>query len=242
MAVNQIAPLIPNDHRVQVDAHEVMTYILELLPHDQQMRIQERTTYTVDGHPIEGNPAGLSQKEERYGCISLSIPEGEANPTLEGLLRHYCDDRTVIERKSVDGQNRPYPAVIERRFLEMPSVLRFQIKRFYNEELPKSWLTNVLSWVWPKLGYRMVKRDVPVQVPDTLSIAAANGERRQYRLVSFVNHHGPSIGSGHYTADVRVNDARDYHISDEVVNLVDRSTRDALREQAYLFCYVPVPA
>ena len=87
----------------------------------------------------------------------------------------------------------------------------------------------------------MVKKDTPVQVPDVLPIALANGERREYRLVSFVNHHGSTIESGHYTANRTIN-GRNYHMSDDRVTLVDRAARDEALRQAYLLCYVPVQA
>lgn len=239
LAVNRIASasIPPSAHR-QVDAAEVMGYIFDLLPASFKMHILERTTYDTQNLPhIDGNRGGRTEKEERPSYLSLCLPKDEESHTLQGLLHNYCCERGYKERRSEDHQNRLYPAETERVFLEAPSALCFQIKRFDFEEPQK----RLGRWFWPQSGGRRVKRNDLVEAPDILRIKLINGEEREYRLVSFVNHHGNDLDSGHYTADRRIN-GRDYHMDDRRVTLVDPVARRAALQEAYLLYYVPVLA
>lgn len=241
LALNRISETIDPSEGEQMDAAEPLDLVLDLLPHAQKTKVAETYHYDTRGlPPLAGIPDAIGHQEHRHGTIQLSIRENEAATTVDKLLQYYCDDPTVIEKKSVDGKNRPYPTTVRRQFLEAPSVLRFQIKRYINEKLADSWLTKLKLFFWPDLGQRMVKRDTPVQVPQDLTITLANGERKQYRLTSFVNHHGATPRSGHYTA-CRIINGRKYLMSDDQVTLEDPRW-DAYLPQAYLLCYLPVQA
>lgn len=242
LALNRITEMVDPSEGVQVDAAEPMNYVLDLLPNAQKLRISEETHYDTRGlSAIAGNPDGVVRKDERHGYIQVAIPENEEAPTLDRLIQLHFDDHTVIERKDVHGKDRPYPTTITRRFEEAPQALRIQIKRFYNQKPPASWLTKLKLFFWPELGWRMIKKEVPVQIPQELTISLANGERRQFRLASFVNHHGATIAGGHYTAACIIN-GRNYFMNDEEVTLPDQPAWDDRLQKAYLLCYLPVPA
>lgn len=233
---------IPNSQYVQIDAAEAMNAILGTLPNAQKTFIRETTRYNTNGLPaILGNPQAFIQQDERHGSIALSIPKNDQTPTLEKLIQNHCNDSEPFKRKGIDGKDRFYPATIERQFLEAPSVLRFHIKRFLNEPPPDSWLTRLKLKFWPKLPWNMVKKENPITAPEQLTITLANAEQRQYRLTSFIVHHGSSVESGHYTS-ARILNGQKYLMSDQQVTLADQPTWEQQLQQAYLLCYLPVQA
>ncbi len=245
-AVNRIHHDISPHAQQQEDAADIMTPILGLLPPAQKMRIREFTRYNTTGLPaIRNNPEGVIDAEDRHGVIHIAVPQNEANPSLERMIHNHFHDQTVIERKDVNGMDRSYPAEIVRQFLEPPTALRIQLKRFdFAKPSRDSWLTRLKLWWWPELQGEVVKRDDPVAVPPELTVVLANGERRRYQLASFVYHRGSTARSGHYMAG-RIINGRKYLMSDQEISLVDQRTQAEWDKQlrgAYLLNYVPVPA
>jgi len=238
---------IPASEHVQVDAPEPLTYILDLLPDAQKMRIEEAYRYKTAGLPaIAGLPDARSRKEERTNFLTLEFKENEETPTtLDRMFNYYCDHdmeaADPIRYTGVDGQQHRYtPEHANRRFLEAPPALRFQIKRFYNVPPPKTWYSRIAPSWFPGQSWTMVKKDIPVEIPPDFQITLPNGERRRYQLVSFINHHGSSIASGHYTA-ARIVNGRKYFMSDRTVTQPDQAAWDERLRKAYVVCYLPIP-
>src|SRR5690606_28421598 len=160
---------------VQLDAAELMGYILNLLPDRMKSRLLVTYQFDVRGRePLLGIPDGVVQVSLAQPYITLDIPPTEVAPTLERLLQLQCDDHTVLPKKSASGVNRNYPTHIRRQFLEAPPVLRFQLNRFWNRQ-PTLWaqFQNFIGW-----STLTGKNEVPVQIPEWITITLANGERR----------------------------------------------------------------
>lgn len=229
----------------QEDASEILTFILSRLPDNQQMRIQEAIRYDTEGlPPIDQMPDATSRKEEMQGCFTLEFKEGQTSGDLERMF-HYYSDHDIEQNDGVnfdgtDGEKHRYKAVhATRRLVEAPNALRFFIKRYYNEPPAESWLTNCCSMLFPKLPWSLVKRDIPVEVPNELEVELVNGEKRKYRLTSFVNQEGETIRSGHYTAAREINGEK-YFMSDRTVRLVDENQWRESVSHAYLLLFLPV--
>lgn len=240
-ALHQISPSIDPDH-VQIDAAETLTPILDALPPHLKLRVSETYQFDTTGQPALADlPRGFTEPQaHRHGFITLHLPKDRPVLRLTELLQEYLQSHERIEKRSVDGKNRGYPAVCRRQFLEAPPFLIFQIKRFYCEDAPSSKLSYLFSWLWPKLPSGIVtKREDPVEVPTEITIPLASGEQRRYRLVIIGDHHGATRESGHYTASEDVNGQK-YIMSDEQVTPVDQAAWDAYRSQAYLPVYLPV--
>ena len=244
IALNKIAPGISASANEQVDAAEAMLYILNMLPHEQKMRIQ--TTYHLDSKMEPPPVRNLVEKEEGTAFFTLEFdPSQSLSPrkccrrvpppqpprfSLEEMYRKYVDHKNEepytfgnMREIGMDGNLHAYPIVRGTvHLLQAPPVLRFQIKRF----------------TFSSPDSLAVKIDAPIESPPELEIALASGEKRRYRLASFVHHSG-SDNHGHYTAG-RIVNGQKYLISDAKVISVDHPTWEKLLQEAYLLCYLPV--
>jgi hypothetical protein len=242
IALSRVTQLIDPDPGIQMDAAEPLGHVIDKLPNAQKAKISVTNTYDTRGlPPLLGYPEATHTLEKREPLTELWLDKEWTAPTLQQLLDYHSESSEVIEKKSIDGINRKYPTTVRRAFVEAPPVLRFQIVRFVNEKAPFSLLNYFKCWFWPELGHREMKRDTPVEVPENLTITLANGEPKQYRLTGFLNHHGPSKDSGHYTA-ARIVNGRKYMMDDEQVTLADPARWGEQLRRAYLLYYVAVQA
>ncbi len=224
-----------------VDAAEILDAIFSHLPPRMMMKMSETKRYDVRGlPPIKDNPTGVIQIQDRRTVLQLALPRGEISPHLQKMLKSYLNSVTELSKKNIHGGDTVYPVTIVTEFLEFPSSLWIQLKRFDHDVARPSLLTKIASWIWPEIGERPVKLHTPVQIPEELSITLPSGEERTYRLACFINHWG-EYGDGHYTADCTINDQK-YHMDDSQVTVPDQEQRQQNLQKAYLLCYVPVQA
>ena len=247
LAISQINPMISDSSLDQEDAPEILASVLNVLPNAHKMKIEVATHYEVGDHPIADLPDATSRKVEVDGSFTLALKPGAHTANLEEMFHHYCNEEIDTEssdvsvvRTSADGQQRRYK--IDRRtfrILEAPTALRFQIKRQAQERELSSWYSWIIPDWFPVIGERQVKLETPVAAPEEMTITLASGERKTYRLASFINHGGSTPKSGHYTA-CRIVNGRKYHMNDASVSLIDQQLWEKKLRQAYLLCYLPV--
>ncbi len=246
LALSQLTPSISPSESHQEDAPEILTQILDILPNEYKAKVEQAIRYAVGDHPMFGFADGTSIKEDRIGYFTLELKEEMQSARLEELFAHFCDfdvehppnynvETNGVLCRSAGGEPRRYrPEHTKIRFLEAPPALFFQIKRFYHYD-------GRFSSVLPNfLLPGAVKREVPVEVPEELTIDVAGGTKRKYRLSTYVNQWGPTTESGHYTA-AGIKNGQKYFMDDQSVTLADQASWDARARQAYLLCYVPVP-
>lgn len=259
LAMSRMTPRISPSELDQEDAPEILTQILSILPDEYKVRIEQATRYAVGEHPIIELPDGrTSRKEDRIGYFTLELKEGIQSARLGQLYDNFRDYDvehhptyqvekdgvmfTTIDPVTKEPVRKRYSSEHTTiRIMEAPPVLFFQIKRFYrNNETAKSWWSWLIPSWFPTLTPRTVKRDIPVEIPDELTIDIADGTQRRYRLVTYINQWGSSIDRGHYTAAGKKNE-RKFFMNDQLVTLADQPSWDERALQAYLLGYVPVP-
>lgn len=246
LAVHQVNQQISESPYVQEDAPEILTSVLNVLPNEQHICIQESYHYNTEGMPaIQGCPDGISVKPpENQGYLTLEIKSDNQPPRLDQMIADYFDHDIEtgdgVRFQGVDGVERRYiPDHCSRTLLRTPTALRFQIKRFYVEEPPRTWLTRWLPNLFPHLPYKTEKRETPVEVPDEITLTLADGTRQRFQLTSFINQHGSSMGSGHYTCS-RIIDNQRYMLDDSRVSPIDEINWEENLKRAYLICYLPI--
>jgi ubiquitin carboxyl-terminal hydrolase 10 len=93
----------------------------------------------------------------------------------------------------------------------LPPVLILHLKRFHYED------ENGTQKIWKKVGYPL-ELAIPKELFAThLRNAATTTGMPRYRLNSVVYHHGKNASGGHYTADVRRQDGREWIRIDDTV-------------------------
>jgi hypothetical protein len=212
----------------QVDAAEVYSRILELLPERYRSEIHfSKVQHLSDD---EGKPAQneRSRTRETFRMVGLTFSSEEPY-SLEAMLENEYEDRGIepLIRRGEGDDARSYSVRAERSFVQGPPVLRLHIKRFAvsPRNSPKS----------PSLD----KIHQEVSVPNHLEIALENREAKKYRLAGFVHHEGSGPNQGHYTA-AREKGGNYYLIDDEDVTQVKTQEEWLnLAKKAYLFWYVP---
>lgn len=105
-------------------------------------------------------------------------------------------------------------------FIEsVPPVLVLHLKRFQFDAEGYGGTVKI----WKKIGYPL-EFEFPREVLSRQtrnSILAENSGAPRYRLISVVYHHGKNASGGHYTADVRRQDGREWiRIDDTVIRRV----------------------
>lgn len=241
-ALINFKPWLPHGN-IQMDASEIMGFILEVLPRRMDMQIEVtknlRNPYGADRAPINTPPIVTIGPK-----IELTIPDGNGPIALADVFNSWYLERTEhepVRRLGEDGVQRNYPIQsCSNKFLAPPPALRISLKRFVAP--PSSLMTSVCSYFWPALQY--VKRDTPVDAPEIFTIRTNNGQEHQYRLVSYVTHLGMSRESGHYVSG-EIKNGQKYLESDSRVRHVQTDAHRAeWKEQlrgAYLLNYVPIP-
>lgn len=118
-----------------------------------------------------------------------------------------------------DSPRGPDAVVTKQVFLEtLPSVLILHLKRFQFDAQGNGTLK-----IWKKVGYPL-ELELPKEVysRQKRSVMAAEGTGLpKYRLIAAVYHHGKNASGGHYTADVRRQEGREWiRIDDTVIRRV----------------------
>lgn len=204
----------------------------------------------------------------RYILVKLPLVEGPDPIVLPISLQEVFDaffidalEPQFTPRVGIDGNPHFYQRVRkETAYLEAPSSLYIQVGRFVappavlGSKSPSqpptaiSWWSalqsRVSSWLFspppnPLAGWRGIKREDPVDVPDQLRLTLADGSLRQYQLKGFIEHVGRNLHYGHYKAYVLSEAGAWYECDDERISPVN--PEQLPRQQAYLLRYELVP-
>jgi uncharacterized UBP type Zn finger protein len=133
---------------------------------------------------------------EEVEMLTLALPEvgeGQAVSLHTMLNSHLVDERQLYCEKCAQNENHH----VRKQITQVPKYLYIQISRFARWRTARKVRTTVI-------------------LPRTLSIAGKMSTK--FVLHGFVEHHGGSVNSGHYTATVLV-DGSWLHFDDTVVKL-----------------------
>lgn len=231
-ALHQIDPKISISERVQEDASECFTHLLDLLPANKKLSWKISRFYDLTPFTDAANRPDSDHRdnEEVVPYIPLSMEQdGSEALHIQKMLDHELDKKEAGVEANITGKDGvATPCKNIRTKLELlnaPPALYLQIKRF-DSKVPEG-----------KSEATITKNETPVEAPLVLKIKVG-GVEKIYQLSSFVHHSGSTPSSGHYRAG-RLIDGKRYLLDDERVTLDDPAW-ERLLQQAYLLCYVPV--
>ena len=205
---------------IQQDAQELMQILLDSLGQESQ---------SWGGSGWEAASKGqlcsviscdkcqhTSSSYEDFNILSLEIPVGRPKLSVMDCWREFCKEEQLSmedNRWQCGNCGQGERATKRYKLFREPSLLIVHLKRF------------VVS------SGRMLKRTEPVVVPLQIEPMATS-----FQLRGLVRHHGQSLSSGHYTAEVQEGD-RWWIYNDRSVS---NTTRDRDREsrEAYLLFFV----
>ncbi len=166
----------------QHDAHELLIQLFD------SMKWLPFKTYTFVSYKIKGEQKSHQSQKTPTHHLSIGLSE---NQSLQEAISGYFD----IEE--IDDPNNYLDLVINNkshrlrkyskaeRIVELPELLVIHLKRFNN-------------------SLRKITHSVPFPEDETITIKQRpNDPITTYKIVSIINHHGPSIHVGHYTADIK---------------------------------------
>lgn len=163
-----------------------------------------------------------------FRCILVDISQSDVDTIEDAFwkfneeekLPYKIDDREVIARKQT--------------FIdELPNVLTLQLKRFsYQHEQGENRENDQSSEGTKVEGVRgmgtieKVMKDIKFGLnltipPECLSPAVRSSQKREYRLMGAIYHHGRNAEGGHYTCDVRRDGRKWLRIDDTAVESID---------------------
>lgn len=168
---------------------------------------------TCEGHPPSETP-------EHFTSATLHILSDSVR-SVEDALEELTAGEAISGYKPHD-HSQPTSATKTVRFQRLPSLLVLFLMRFDPANLRQK-ITKQVAFP-PRLK---MKRSW---------LAADSGERNvEYELVSTVVHHGKTISSGHYTADVRQPDDSWLRFDDG--NVFQVKQQEVLTNRPYLLFY-----
>ena len=139
---------------------------------------------------------------EPYQPLQLDIGAANVNNIIDALKGLTRSETLHGDFKSPKG---PDVTAIKQVFIEtLPPVLILHLKRFQYDN------TGGTQKIWKKVGYPL-ELEIPKEVfPRQKRSVYAHGGLPKYRLIAVVYHHGKNASGGHYTVDVRRQDAREW--------------------------------
>eukprot|EP00049_Salpingoeca_infusionum_P004172 m.75416 g.75416 ORF g.75416 m.75416 type:complete len:903 (+) comp12451_c0_seq1:388-3096(+) len=196
----------------------------------------ETSTTPPTGAASDSVERDASVKEQEQGRKSSlrSTPRRRRQPETSSNTKGKGSSVPLLQSKE-DVVPAPQPilrgALRSNRMSQLPSVLKFHVKRF--------------AW----RGQLHCKLSTHVQLPLTLDMSpycsdactpphVFHASDMTYRLAAVIVHEGNSINYGHYMCYCRLNDTEDKWIltNDAIVTVTDATT--VLESQAYLAFYV----
>ncbi|KAB8356396.1 hypothetical protein FH972_023979 [Carpinus fangiana] len=152
---------------------------------------------------------------EPYQPLQLDIGSPEISNITQAL-------KAITNPETIRGEFRssrgPVNAATKQVFIEtLPPVLILHLKRFQYDN------TGGTQKIWKKIGYPL-ELEIPKEVLPPNSRAKLSlqpGGIPKYRLAGVVYHHGKNASGGHYTADLRRQEGREWiRIDDTVIRRV----------------------
>lgn len=182
-----------------------------------------------------------------FRCILVDI-SGSTVETIEDALWKF-NEAEKLPYKIDDTQE-----VIARKqtFIDhLPKVLILQLKRFSYQhdqnELSEKQENNEDGDSVRALGViekvmKNIKYGLDLTIPaECLSAAVRNTQKRDYRLIGAIYHHGRNVEGGHYTCDVRSSQDKWLRIDDTAVEVVEANSviekPDSSDKSAYILMY-----
>jgi ubiquitin carboxyl-terminal hydrolase 10 len=149
-----------------------------------------------------------SVTQEAFRPLQLDIGSPTVHNIVDALKGLTTSETLYGDFKSPRGSAHAAKQV----FIEtLPPVLILHLKRFHYED------ESGTQKIWKKVGYPL-ELTIPKELfaPHRRNAAVTTGMPR-YRLNSVVYHHGKNASGGHYTADVRRQDGREWIRIDDTV-------------------------
>lgn len=137
-----------------------------------------------------------------YQPLQLDIGASNIHNIVDALKGLTESEPMHGDFKSPKG---PSALAYKQVFIEtVPPVLILHLKRFQYDN------TGGAQKIWKKIGYPL-ELELPQKVfPPSLWPVLAHSGLPKYRLIAAVYHHGKNASGGHYTVDVRRQDAREW--------------------------------
>lgn len=168
----------------QHDAHELLVLLFNSM---QWFPFKTYTYFSYNLPSIDGKKSHLSVQIPSHH-LSIGLSEGQS---LQASIRSYfqseaIDDPTDPLKPEINGKvYRVKKYSRAERIAELPEILVVHLKRFDN-----SLRKVTYSIPFPEGGMITIQQ----RLKDPITT---------YKIVSIINHHGPSIKAGHYTANIK---------------------------------------
>lgn len=194
-------------------------------------RKQRQVVTRSSGHPVTSSPitkifGGQLRSElrvsgerdsvtlEPYQPLQLDIDSPQVRNIVDALRNITRPEKLTGDFGSNKGDGIAHKQV----FIEsLPPVLILHLKRFQFDS------KGGTMKIWKKVGYPL-ELEIPSEVISRSKKATLNqefGGIPKYKLIAAVYHHGKNATGGHYTADVRRQDGREWiRIDDTVIRRV----------------------
>lgn len=148
---------------------------------------------------------------EPYQALQLDIGSPDVNNIVDAIKGLTKPEGIQGDFNSARGPN---VTATKQMFIEsLPPVLILHLKRFQYDSV-----TRGTQKIWKSIGYPL-DLEIPREVlpPHKRNGLAVHGGLPRYRLIGVIYHHGKNAGGGHYTVDVRRQDAREWIRLDDTV-------------------------
>lgn len=157
------------------------------------------------------HPGNVSVTPQPYNTVQLDIDLPQVRNIVDAI-------RNIIKPETVSGTFEAHgrvsnTATKQQLFETLPPILMIQLKRFQYDEV------HGTTKIWKKVGYPL-DLEIPVEAlsrPKRNQINSEGTGLPQYKLIAVVYHHGKNASVGHYTADVRRQDGREWIRMDDTV-------------------------
>lgn len=146
---------------------------------------------------------------EPYQPLQLDIGSPEIRNVVDALRGLTRPERLQGDFNSPRGKD---ITATKQVFIEtLPPVLILHLKRFQFDA------EGGTTKIWKNVGYPL-DLEIPREALSRQTRASlADGAPPRYRLISVIYHHGKNASGGHYTADVRRQDGREWLRLDDTV-------------------------
>lgn len=188
----------------------------------KQKAAVSRTSGSNSSTPISKIFGGLLRSEfrvpglkdsittEPYQPLQLDIGSPDVRNVVDALRRLTNPERLQGDFNSPRGKD---IVATKQVFIEsLPPVLILHLKRFQFDAEGHGTIK-----IWKKIGYPL-ELEIPREaLSRQRRTVIGNGPMPKYKLISVVYHHGKNASGGHYTADVRRQDGREWIRMDDTV-------------------------
>jgi len=162
-------------------------------------------------------------KFETFNMITLSLPEGIDNISIEDCISSYCKPEFLNKDELYECEtcHHKVEAFKDISFWRLPKYLLIHFNRFIQK--------------YENNKIKLIKNNTKVSYPFSnlklLNEYLKDGHTSSYKINSVIKHHGNDINNGHYTSYI-LKDNICFHIDDENIEIVEDLT-----DEPYILVY-----